>query len=79
MEEEKESCRENGERWGDIKDEWITNWEAENWGDEQVAEAEKEFLDGGNLSTARRSRRVSMERDKGREPLTDDPPILDAK
>ena len=23
MEEEKESCRENGERWGDVKDEWI--------------------------------------------------------
>lgn len=45
MEEEKESCRENGERWGDVKDEWITNWEAENWGDEEVAEAEKEFLD----------------------------------
>jgi hypothetical protein len=45
MEEEKESCRENGERWGDVMDEWITNWEAENWGDEEVAEAEKEFLD----------------------------------
>lgn len=45
MDEAKEEARENKERWGDLKDQWIANWEADNWNDEQVAEAEKKFLD----------------------------------
>jgi hypothetical protein len=45
MDEAKEEARENEERWGDLKDQWIADWEADNWGDEQVAEVEKEFLD----------------------------------
>ena len=45
MEEEKESCRENGERWGDVKEQWIENWEAENWDEDAQAQAEAEFLE----------------------------------
>ena len=45
MEEERESCRENGDRWGDLKDEWIEQWEADNWQPEQIAEAEAEFAE----------------------------------
>jgi hypothetical protein len=45
MDEAKEEARENKERWGDLKDQWIADWEADNWDDEQVAEVEKGFLD----------------------------------
>ena len=45
MDGAKQDARENDERWGDLKDKWIEQWEADNWDDEQVAEAEKEFLD----------------------------------
>jgi hypothetical protein len=27
-------ARENKERWGDLKDQWIADWEADNWDDE---------------------------------------------
>lgn len=45
MDGAKEDARENGERWGDLKDEWIEQWEADNWQPEQIAEAEAEFAE----------------------------------
>jgi hypothetical protein len=45
MESAKEDAKDSGERWGDQKDQWVEDWLADNWGDEQVAEAEQEFLD----------------------------------
>ena len=49
MEEAKEESRENGDRWGDLKDEWIEQWEADNWRPEQIAEAEAEFTERWEL------------------------------
>lgn len=40
--EEKTSCRENGESWSDIKEEWEAEWLENNW----TAEAEAEFIVG---------------------------------
>ena len=45
MDGAKEDARENGECWADLKDEWIEQWEADNWQHEQIAEAEAEFAD----------------------------------
>jgi hypothetical protein len=45
MDGAKEDARENDERWGDLKDEWIEQWEADNWQPEQIAEAEAEFAE----------------------------------
>ncbi len=47
LEDAKAEAKENGERWGDIKDEWIEQWIADNWGDEQEAEFEKDFQEQG--------------------------------
>jgi hypothetical protein len=44
-EEAKGEARENGETWSDIKDEWIEDWIANNWGPEEEAEFEAEFKD----------------------------------
>jgi hypothetical protein len=34
----KEDAKEGGECWGDIKDQWIEDWLAENWGEEREAQ-----------------------------------------
>jgi hypothetical protein len=43
IEEAKAEAKENGERWGDIKDKWIEEWIADNWDAEQEGEFEKDF------------------------------------
>ncbi len=43
MGDAKAEARENEERWGDRKDEWIDEWIADNWGAEEEAKFEKIF------------------------------------
>jgi hypothetical protein len=43
MEDVKQEASENGERWGDVKDESIAQWEADNWGDEAEAGFDADF------------------------------------
>jgi ParB-like chromosome segregation protein Spo0J len=43
MEDAKQEAKENEERWGDVKDEWMEQWEADNWGTEEEAEFEADF------------------------------------
>jgi hypothetical protein len=41
--EAKVAARESGETWSDVKDEWIEEWLANNWGEDAEAEFEAEF------------------------------------
>jgi hypothetical protein len=43
MDDAKQEAKDNGDRWGDGKDEWIEQWMADNWGEEQEAEFEAKF------------------------------------
>ena len=42
-EEAKAEARQNDEVWSDVKDEWIEEWIANNWGDEEEGEFEVQF------------------------------------
>jgi hypothetical protein len=43
LEEAKREAKESGERWADIKDDWVEEWKQDCWGDEQEAEFNEEF------------------------------------
>jgi hypothetical protein len=43
MDDAKQEARECGERWSDIKDEWIDQWIADNWDDAREAEFDTDF------------------------------------
>jgi hypothetical protein len=75
MDEAKEDARENRERWGDLKDEWIEQWEADNWQPEQIAEAEAGFAERWEREHGKAFPASKYGKDKGREPLTDDLPM----
>jgi hypothetical protein len=45
MEEAKSDAREVGERWADIKDDWVSDWKENNWGDEEEADFNKGFCE----------------------------------
>jgi ParB/RepB/Spo0J family partition protein len=38
MDDAKQEAKEDGQRWSDIKEEWVAQWEADNWSDAQEAE-----------------------------------------
>jgi hypothetical protein len=44
-EEAREEARENGESWSEMKDGWIEEWKADNWGDIEQAEFDTDFRD----------------------------------
>ncbi len=45
MDDAKQDAKDNGDRWSDVKTEWIDQWIADNWGEEQEAKFEAEFAE----------------------------------
>jgi hypothetical protein len=43
LDDAKQDARDSGERWSDVKEEWIAQWIADNWDDVREAEFDKAF------------------------------------
>jgi hypothetical protein len=45
MDEAKQQTRSNGDSWGEVRDDWIEQWHAENWGEQDEADFEADWKD----------------------------------
>jgi hypothetical protein len=43
IDEAKQEAKEDGQRWSDVREEWLAGCEADNWGDAEEAEFDADF------------------------------------